>query len=83
MASKLILDKSDPGVAEMVSAWKDGASYKAEVDFTQDSNSPNTTDNTVTAIVNLSKDKEEETEEVEEVAEAPVKKVPKGGMVPK
>lgn len=80
MASFLILDKSDPGVAEMVAAWKDGGSYKAEVEFTQDANSPNTTNNTVTAIVNLSEDVEEEAEE--DAEPAPAKKAPKGGMIP-
>jgi len=79
MSSVLILDKSDPGVAEMVAAWKDGQSYKAEVEFTQDSSSPNSTNNTVTAIVNLS----EEDTDTEEEAPAPKRKMPKGEMVPK
>ncbi len=79
MASILVLDKSDPGVAEMVAAWKDGKSYKAEVEFTQDSSSPNSTNNTVTAIVNLSEESDTDTEE-----EMPMeKKMPKRGMMPK
>lgn len=81
MASVLILDKSDPGVAEMVAKWKDGGSYKAEIQFTQDSSSGNNTNNTVTAIVNTTEG--EEAEEVEESEEPAPKKAPKSsGMVP-
>lgn len=81
MSSKLILDKSDEGVAEMVAAWKDGGVYRVEIEFTQDSNSPNTTDNTVTSVTNLSDGSEEEV--AEPMEEVPEKKAPKGGMIPK
>jgi len=76
MASKLILDRSDPGVNELVSSWKDGETYKLEVEVKQVSTSPNTGDYDVTAVVPL------ESEEVEEVEEAPAKPAPKSGIIP-
>lgn len=84
MASKLILDKSDPGVAEMVAAWKDGGTYKAEVEFRQDASSANTTDNTVTAIVNMSEEAPEEEEKPMEPAEEhTMPKRPRSGVMSK
>lgn len=76
MSSKLILDKSDPGVAEMVAQWKDGGTYKAEVEFVQDASGGNTTDNTVIGIVNLGEEPEEEVEEEVPAKAAPKKMVP-------
>lgn len=50
MASKLILDRSDPGVDELVSSWKDGGTYTCEVEITQVKSGPNTAEYDLTAI---------------------------------
>lgn len=80
MASKLILDRSDIGVEELVAGWKDGGVYRVELEITQDSSSPNTADYTVNEVVDISAPEEEPVEVVEEPAP---KKAPKGGMIPK
>lgn len=63
MASHLILDLKDPGVADLVKNWKIGESYKAEVDFTYEVKAPSSTSNLVTSIVSLDALVEEEVEE--------------------
>lgn len=73
MASKLILDRSDPGVNELVASWKDGETYRVELEIVQESTSANTGDYTVTEVVPV----EADIEEVEEVVPAP-----KSGVMP-
>lgn len=80
MASILNLDRSDPGVDELVSKWKDGGDYEVTLKIHQDKSSPNAASFTVTGLV--PSDAEEVVEEVEEVEEAPAKPAPKSGMMP-
>lgn len=54
--STLQLDRSDPGVDEMVSAWKDGGTYKVMLTITQKNSSPNMGNFEVTEVVNESPD---------------------------
>lgn len=69
MASQLILDKKDPGIAELVKNWTLGETYKAEVEFTFDKDGPTQAQNTVTSTTPI-------TEEIEEVAPPPTPKQP-------
>lgn len=85
MASNLILDRSDAGVDEMVSKWKDGGEYRVELKIVQDSSSPNLARYTVNEVMDLSA--VPEVEPTEETAEEPApmtpRKMPRGGMMPK
>lgn len=54
--STLQLDRSDPGVDEMVSAWKDGATYKVMLTINQKSSSPNVANFEVMEVVNESEE---------------------------
>lgn len=72
MASKLILDRSDPGVNDLVASWKDGETYRVELEIVQESTSVNTGDYTVTEVVPIEA-------EVEEPVPAPA---PKSGVMP-
>lgn len=61
----------------MVKNWKDGERYRAEIEFVQNSSSPNTTNNTI-EVFTPTEAPEEAAEEAPEVAEeapapAPVK----------
>lgn len=62
MASQLILDRTDPGVDELVSSWKDGGEYEVTVKIRQDSSSASVGNYTVTSI---EADEEMETEDYE------------------
>jgi len=53
MASSLTLDRSDPGVDELVSQWKDGGTYTVELTITQTKSSPNTAIYDVTGITDM------------------------------
>jgi len=75
MASSLTLDRSDPGVDELVSSWKDGGTYKVELTIKQNKSSPNAATYEVTAVE--VGEMEEETE-VEPEEEMPAKKMVKG-----
>lgn len=70
MASSLTLDRSDPGVDELVSTWKDGGSYRVEIEITQTKSSPNAATYDVTAITDISESIEEEPEVAEPAAPA-------------
>lgn len=67
MASKLILDRSDPGVDELVSQWKDGGKYVCEIEITQTQSGPNVANFDVTGISDAGMMEEE-------AEEAPAKK---------
>lgn len=77
MASILNLDRSDPGVDELVSKWKDGGDYEVTLKIHQDKSSPNAASFTVTGLV-----PSEMESEPEEAEEAPAKPAPKSGMMP-
>lgn len=62
MASSLTLDRSDPGVDELVSTWKDGGSYRVEIEITQTKSSPNAATYDVTGVTDISESIEEEPE---------------------
>lgn len=75
MASSLTLDRSDPGVDELVSSWKDGGTYKVELTIKQSKSSPNAATYEVTSVE--VGEMEEETE-IEPEEEMPMKKMVKG-----
>jgi hypothetical protein len=54
MASSLTLDRSDPGVDELVSSWKDGGKYRVEIEITQNKSSPNAATYDVTSVTDTS-----------------------------
>lgn len=74
MASSLTLDRSDPGVDELVSGWKDGGTYTVELTIKQTKSSPNAANYEVTGISEVEGMEEEmEEEAVEEQVAAPKK----------
>lgn len=77
MASSLNLDRSDPGVDELVSTWEDGGTYRVELEITQTKSSPNAATYDVIGITDISETMEAEPEEEAEPAPAPARgKVP-------
>lgn len=70
MASSLTLDRSDPGVDELVSGWKDGGTYTVELTIKQTKSSPNAANYDVTAISDMGME-EAAAEEVEEAPPTP------------
>lgn len=54
MASQLNLDRSDPGVDELVSQWSDGGKYRVTIDITQSKSSPSMNTFEVTRVEDLS-----------------------------
>ena len=74
MASQLNLDRSDPGVDELVSQWADGKSYRVTLDITQSKSSPSMNTFEVTSVTDESEPMEAETAEVETQAPAKPKK---------
>lgn len=64
MASQLNLDRSDPGVDELVSQWKDGGTYRVTLDITQSKSSPSMNTFEVTSVTDESGEMPE-TSEVE------------------
>lgn len=81
MASNLILDRSDPGIDELVAGWKDGGDYEVRIKIHQDKSSASVGSYTVNEVVDESPESEVEESESEEMPMP--KKMPKGGMVPK
>lgn len=61
MASKLILDRADAGVDELVSSWKNGGSYRVTIDIVQDASDPKTATFSVGSIESLDAPEENET----------------------
>lgn len=75
MASQLNLDRSDPGVNDLVSAWSDGGKYRVTLDITQSKSSPSMNTFEVTSIEDQGEPTEEvETAEVEAQTPAPKSK---------
>lgn len=70
MASQLILDKKDPGIAEKVKNWVIGETYKEEIEFVFDKDGPTQALNTVTSMTSLA----EESEPAEEAKPPPTPK---------
>lgn len=60
MASQLNLDRSDAGVDELVSQWKDGGKYRVTLDITQSKSSPSMNTFEVTGVEDLGEGVEEE-----------------------
>lgn len=80
MASVLTLDRSDPGVDELVSKWKDGGKYTVELEITQNKSSANAATFDVTGISSEAEDEGEA--EVESEPEMPMKeKMPMKGKM--
>lgn len=77
MASTLNLDRSDPGIDELVSQWKDGGDYEVRLKIHQDKSSPNVASYTVTELV-----QEEPADAVAEPDEEAAKPAPKSGIMP-
>lgn len=77
MASQLNLDRSDPGVDELVSKWTDGGTYRVTLDITQSKSSPSMNTFKVTSIEDQSEPTAEagptEAEAEAEVPTAPTK----------
>ena len=73
MASQLTLDRSDPGVDEMVAAWKDGGTYSVMLNITQTKSSPNVATFEVTGVTNESEEAEAPEEEAAPPAAKPAK----------
>lgn len=71
MASSLVLDRSDPGVNDLVSQWKDGETYQVTLTIVQKNSSPNTAHYDVTSI---------EAEEAEPPEETPPAMPMRGAM---
>jgi hypothetical protein len=67
--STLTLDRSDAGVDELVSAWKDGGKYRVTLEITQSNSSPNVANFEVAGVTD-----ESEGAAVEETTPAPAAK---------
>lgn len=61
MSSKLILDRSDEGVNELVSNWKNGGSYRVTIDIVQDASDPKTATFSVGSVESIDVPGENET----------------------
>lgn len=72
MASTLTLDRSDPGVNDLVSQWKDGETYTVELTIVQSKSSPNAASYDVVGIADMGEGPGEE----EEVTTPPPKAKP-------
>lgn len=62
MASTLTLDRSDPGVDELVSQWTDGETYTVELTIVQTKSSPNAASYDVVGIADMGSEMEPEEE---------------------
>lgn len=75
--SSLTLDRSDPGVDELVSSWKDGGEYTVQLTIKQVNSSPNAANYEVVGITDMGESEPAEEMEMEE-EEMPPAAAPKG-----
>jgi len=68
MTSQLTLDRSDPGVDELVAGWANGQSYRVTLDITQTASDPKMATFDVTSVES-EEEPEEENETMKEDSE--------------